>query len=82
MQVSKTLQILEKKKLIARRRSSSDPRAKELEVTQSGLEILRQALPIMIDVQGRLFGEAGRPGGSLLITLLRLEKLQVSEMTE
>ena len=82
MQISKTLTILERKSLVARRRSSSDTRAKELEVTRSGLKTLRQALPAMIDLQGRLFGEAGRPGGSLLATLLRLEKKQVSEMAK
>ena len=82
MQLSKTLKILEKKNLVARRRSSADTRAKELEVTRSGLKTLRQALPTMIEVQGRLFGGAGRPGGSLLATLLRLEKKQVSDMTD
>lgn len=79
MQVSKTLKILEKKNLIARRRSNSDTRAKTLGGTRSGIQTLRQALPRMIEVQGRLFGKAGRPGGSLLATLLRLEKKQVSE---
>ncbi len=79
MQVSKTLKILDRKSLVERRRSRSDTRAKELEMTRSGLKTLRQALPTIIDVQDRLFGKAGNPGGSLLATLLRLEKKQVSE---
>ena len=82
MQVSQTLKILERKDLLTRRRSSSDTRAKQLEVTRTGLKTLRQALPAMIDVQSRLFGEAGRPGGSLLATLLLLEKKQVSAIAE
>ncbi len=80
MQVSQTLKLLEKKNLVSRRRSSSDTRAKCLELTQAGLKILRQALPAMIEVQTRLFGEAGRPGGNLLTTLLLLEDEQVSAM--
>lgn len=82
MQVSQTLKILEEKKLVARRRSSSDTRAKELKLTRTGLKILRQALPAMLHVQSRLFGDAGRPGGRLLATLLLLERKQVSAETQ
>lgn len=39
---------------------------KRIEVTKSGFTALRRALPIAIDVQRRLFGDAGRPGGALL----------------
>ena len=82
MQVSQTLKMLERKKLVKRRRSNSDTRAKQLQLTRTGLKTLHHALPIVIEVQSRLFGEAGRPGGSLLSTLLLLEKKQVSAMAE
>lgn len=73
MQVSQMLKTLEGKGLVARQRSLSDVRAKHVEVTPAGLSALRRTLPIMIDVQQRLFGEEGRPGGSLLEALVRLE---------
>ena len=73
MQVSQTLKALETKKMIARQRSGSDTRAKRVEVTEPGLDTLKQALPKVIAVQGRLFGEAGLPGGRLLQELLRID---------
>ena len=73
MQVSHMLKILESKGLVARPRSTSDVRAKRVNVTAAGLKVLRRALPVVIDVQRRLFGEGGRPGGSLLTALLRLD---------
>ena len=73
MQVSQTLKALETKKLILRRRSKSDTRAKRVEVTSLGLKTLRIALPKVIAVQGQLFGAAGRPGGSLLEQLLSID---------
>jgi DNA-binding MarR family transcriptional regulator len=82
MQVSQTVKFLERKSFVLRQRSSSDTRANDLEVTRTGLSVLRKALPAMIEVQSRLFGEAGRPGGSLLTMLLRLEKEQVSALSK
>ena len=73
MQVSQTLKVLETKKMVSRRRSRSDTRAKRVVVTSAGLKALRQALPKVVDVQSRIFGEAGRPGGSLLRELLRID---------
>ena len=73
MQVSQTLKMLDRKKLVTRRQSRSDTRAKKVEVTPAGFTTLRHAFPAMIEVQGRLFGEAGRPGGSLLAALLLIE---------
>jgi DNA-binding MarR family transcriptional regulator len=73
MQVSQTLKALETKKMVSRRRSKSDTRAKRVEATSAGLEILREALPKVVAVQERLFGEPGRPGGSLLKELLRID---------
>ncbi|ADW68431.1 regulatory protein MarR [Granulicella tundricola MP5ACTX9] len=74
MQVSQTLKLLETKKMISRRISKSDTRAKRVEVTKTGLDALHQALPKVIAVQRSLFGKAGRPGGSLLKELLRIDK--------
>jgi MarR family transcriptional regulator, organic hydroperoxide resistance regulator len=74
MQVSHMLRTLEDKGLITRPRSSSDVRANHVEVTAAGLARLRQALPKVIDVQRRRFGDDGMPGGSLLNTLLRLDE--------
>ena len=73
MQVSQTLKALEAKKMVLRRRSQSDTRAKRVEVTSAGLKALHAALPKVIAVQSRLFGEAGHPGGSLLKELLRVD---------
>ena len=72
MQVSQILKTLEAKGMVARRRSATDVRAKNVEVTAAGLTALRRALPIQVGVQERLFGEGGKPGGHLLKMLLRL----------
>jgi len=69
MQVSQTIRVLETKKLLSRMRSSTDTRAKRVEVTSAGLKSLRNAMPIAIEVQRKLFGESGRPGGALLRTM-------------
>lgn len=76
MQVSHMLKMLEDKRLITRVRSVADTRAKHIQVTAAGLKALRRALPVVIDVQRWLFGEEGRPGGSLLTALARLEGSQ------
>ena len=72
MQVSHMLKTLEGKGLVARPRDPSDVRTKRVEVTAAGLEVLRRAKPLVIDVQRRLFGEEGAPGGVLLDALLRV----------
>ena len=72
MQVSHMLKTLEAKGLVARPRDPSDVRTKRVELTSAGLEALRQAKPVVIDVQRRVFGEEGRPGGALLNSLLRV----------
>ncbi len=82
MQVSQTLKMLEQKRFVARERSKSDSRAKRVKLTRRGLEALRQAFPIVIEVQGRLFGDAGRPQGSFLTILLRLHSEQVAKISE
>ena len=73
MQVSQTLKTLESKKMISRRTSKQDTRAKRVDVTQTGLKALKKAFPHMIAVQSRIFGDAGRPGGSLLEELLHID---------
>jgi DNA-binding MarR family transcriptional regulator len=73
MQLSNMLKALESKGLVARARSPQDERAKRVEVTPAGVTSLRRALPVVIDVQRRLFGQDGSPGGSLLSALLRLD---------
>ncbi|WP_446742270.1 MarR family winged helix-turn-helix transcriptional regulator [Silvibacterium acidisoli] len=73
MQVSLMLKSLDAKGLIQRTRSPADPRAKHIVLTAAGLRSLRAALPVVIDVQSRLFGETGGPGGDLLKALLRVE---------
>ncbi len=72
MQVSYMLKALEDKGFVARRAHSSDPRAKRVAPTAAGLRVLRQAFPLAIEVQRRLFGSDGVPGGSLHSTLLQL----------
>jgi DNA-binding MarR family transcriptional regulator len=73
MQISHMLKALEGKGLISRKSNESDVRAKSVEVTAPGVRALRRALPLVMDVQRRLFGEEGRVDGSLLIALLRIE---------
>ena len=81
MQVSQTIRVLETKKLLSRTRSSTDTRAKRVEVTSAGLKSLRSAMPIAIEVQRKLFGEWGRPGGALLRTMRRVHS-NMPEETE
>lgn len=73
MQVSLMLKALEGKAMVTRLRSRSDVRVKHVELTQTGLETLYLALPIVIGIQQRLFGDQGRPGGTLLASLLQVE---------
>ena len=79
MQVSQTLKALETKKMVSRQKSKSDTRAKRVEVTSRGLQSLHVALPKVIEVQQRLFGKAGLPGGALLKELLRIDSSMLNE---
>jgi len=74
MQVSNVLKALEQKEMIIRTREVGSGPAKAVVLTDQGLQRLRQALPLVIEVQYRLFGDDGRPGGSFLAALLRLEQ--------
>jgi DNA-binding MarR family transcriptional regulator len=73
MQVSHMMKTLAAKDWIGRPRSTSDVRAKNVEVTTAGVAVLRRALPVMIEVQREVFGAAGEPGGILLNSLLQLD---------
>lgn len=74
MQVSKVLGTLERKLLIGRTGARGPGPAKTVAITPAGLEALKAALPAVIEVQRRLFGDEGRPGGSLLGALLDVER--------
>ena len=73
MQVSLMLKALEGKGLIVRERDPAHVRAKRVAVTTGGEAALRRALPLMVELQHRLFGAEARPGGRVLLELLRLE---------
>lgn len=66
MQVSNVLKTLEAKRLVDRRRASTNVVAKQVTITSLGLGKVREALPLAIGVQQRLFGQEGGPGGHLL----------------
>lgn len=81
MQVSHMLKTLEIKGSITRTRSTSDVRAKRVEVTAAGLTVLRRALPVVMEIQRRFFGQEGAVGGSLLTALLRLDRRHANDAT-
>ncbi|QGZ65550.1 MarR family winged helix-turn-helix transcriptional regulator [Paraburkholderia acidisoli] len=68
VQLSQMLKALDEKGMVTRKTSSIDVRAKNVTVTQVGLARMRKALPLVIAVQKRLFGETGMPDGKLLKT--------------
>ncbi len=74
MQLSQMLKVLERKGMITRAYSPLDVRAKHITTTSAGVRALRRAMPLVIEVQGRFFGDEGRPGGSLLAALLRIDE--------
>jgi len=74
MQVSNVLKALEQKGAVLRTPAPSNALAKCVEITPAGVIALRQALPLVIDIQGRLFGQEGRPGGRLLETLVLIDR--------
>jgi len=74
MQVSNVLKALDGKGMVRRTRSVGKALAKQVMITSTGMEALRAALPLVIAVQGKLFGNQGRPGGSLLNALVRIDE--------
>jgi DNA-binding MarR family transcriptional regulator len=79
MQISQMLKTLERKGMVVRIQNPSDVRAKHVNVTAAGVKALRAALPLVIEVQQRLFGDDGKVGGRLLGMLLRIDKTQQQE---
>lgn len=74
MQVSNVLKALEHKGAIHRTPAPNNTLAKNVGITVTGLSSLKQAIPIVIEVQARLFGDQGRPGGDLLSSLLEIDR--------
>lgn len=74
MQVSHMLKALEAKGMIVRAPKPAHALAKVVAITPAGVRTLRQALPVVIDVQRRLFGDEGAPGGTFLATLLQFDR--------
>jgi DNA-binding MarR family transcriptional regulator len=73
MQLSQMLTTLEKKGFISRKRSRTDTRTKEVALTPAGLAAVRKSFPLAIEVQTRLFGAEGKPGGKLQKNLRDLD---------
>ena len=69
MQLSQMLKALEAKQFVLRKRDTSDSRAKQVLLTRKGFEALKEALPLAVEVQKRLFGETGAKGSDLLQAL-------------
>ncbi|WP_345816915.1 MarR family transcriptional regulator (plasmid) [Paraburkholderia sp. PREW-6R] len=82
VQLSQMLKSLEEKGMVSRTTSLTDVRAKDIAVTEAGLQSMRQALPVAIEVQMRLFGEAGMPGGSLLTSFHSVLRQMESECAD
>lgn len=74
MQISLMLKALEKKLLIKRSTSPEDVRAKLTTITRDGLSVLHAALPLVVAVQRKIFGEEGIVGGALLKMLLEIDQ--------
>jgi DNA-binding MarR family transcriptional regulator len=74
MQVSNVVKALDVKGLVVRTPSPGNALAKRVAITKTGLDALRAALPLGIAIQARLFGDEGRPGGSLLTMLLAIDR--------
>ncbi|MBB2926595.1 MarR family winged helix-turn-helix transcriptional regulator [Paraburkholderia silvatlantica] len=66
MQMSQMMNVLEAKGFIVRHAGKPHPRAKSASITPAGLDALESAMAIAIDVQKRVFGKSGSPGGDLL----------------
>ncbi len=74
MQVSNVIKALERKGMVVRTLAPDNALARHVAITSTGMTALRAALPLVIEVQANLFGNEGRPGGSLLETLVRLDR--------
>lgn len=72
MTVSQVLRILEKKEYIKRAPHSKDTRAKALSLTESGIVIMNQALPIVETIDQEIFGVLGEQEVTFQKNLRRL----------
>jgi DNA-binding MarR family transcriptional regulator len=70
MQMSQIVRMLEAKGLIVRKAPSAASRLRHAEITRKGLAALAKAMPIALDIQNKMFGAPGRPGGKLHQALL------------
>jgi DNA-binding MarR family transcriptional regulator len=77
MQVSLMLKALEAKGMVSREASTTDTRTRLVGLTERGLEALRAAFPVVITLQGEMFGRAGAPDGPLLGALRKVEQRNV-----
>ena len=66
-------QVLEDKGFVTRTHHATDTRAKHLQMTAAGLKALGRAMPVVIDVQRRLFGEQGSANSDQLTMLVRVD---------
>ena len=55
-------------------------RAKHIALTRTGLDRLAAALPKVIDVQQRMFGEEAGPDGELLAAVLKLDRISAASV--
>jgi DNA-binding MarR family transcriptional regulator len=74
MQVSNIVKALDAKGLVMRTPAPGNALAKQVAITEAGLDALREALPLGIAIQARLFGAEGLPGGSLLAMLGAIDR--------
>lgn len=73
MQISLMLKALEGKTLVDRPRSTQDTRTRRVEITNAGIDALRLAFPVVIDLQQTMFGATGAREGALLKALRVVE---------
>ncbi len=73
MQISLMLKALEGKGMVSRRPSATDTRTRMVSITTRGLQALQDAFPTIVELQHRMFGKAGAPGGALLDALHKID---------
>ena len=73
------LKVLQQKGMARRTLAPGSALAKRVAMTTVSLTALRAALPLVIEAQVRLFGDAGRPGGSLLESLFKLMGMAIHQ---
>jgi DNA-binding MarR family transcriptional regulator len=69
--ITYTLDVLEQKNLLVRKRSAQDRRVVELELTEEGKTLTRACLPLMVEAQNQVLGGVTREEYQTLSALLR-----------